>query len=253
MYFEARHRGMHSLPPTPMGAEGVPWIGLAPFVAEPHLIQNLGDGTLSHSGTLAIRASVAAGVDVTFKVLYNSAVAMTGGQDVTGLMDVPAMTRALAVEGVARIVVCAEDPRHYGRDAQWALCSRAQGNCRTGARTQDSDRQTLKTRLRFQPVDRLHQPVALHFDIEVRSAGKTLKLMLAPRQEIDQKRGDAVLIQDVRQLLITRVRPIAPAVMCEHHRANRVRRHGNDAGQDPARDAHDHVERAGLDRPRRRL
>ena len=142
---------------------------------------------------------------------------------------------------------------YHGRDAQWALCSRAQGNCRTGARTQDSDRQTLKTRLRFQPVDRLHQPVALHFDIKVRSAGKTLKLMLAPRQEIDQKRGDAVLIQDVRQLLITRVRPIAPAVMCEHHRANRVRRHGNDAGQDPARDAHDHVERAGLDRPRRRL
>ncbi len=57
MYFEARHQGMKSLPPTPMGAEGVPWIGLAPFVAEPHLIQNLGDGTLSHSGTLAIRAS----------------------------------------------------------------------------------------------------------------------------------------------------------------------------------------------------
>ncbi|HET6951236.1 MAG TPA: indolepyruvate ferredoxin oxidoreductase family protein [Acidimicrobiales bacterium] len=120
MYFEARHRGMTSIPPTPMGAEGVPWIGLSPFVATPHLIQNLGDGTLSHSGTLAIRASVAAGVNVTFKILYNTAVAMTGGQDVTGLMDVPAMTRALEAEGVRRIVVCAEDPRHYGRRARWA-------------------------------------------------------------------------------------------------------------------------------------
>jgi indolepyruvate ferredoxin oxidoreductase len=120
MYFEARHTGMKSLPPTPMGAEGVPWIGLSPFVNEPHLIQNLGDGTLTHSGTLAIRASVAAGVNVTFKVLYNAAVAMTGGQDVTGLLDVPALTRALEAEGVARIVVCAEDPKHYGRRARWA-------------------------------------------------------------------------------------------------------------------------------------
>ena len=120
MYFEARHQGMTALPPTPMGAEGVPWIGLAPFVDEPHLIQNLGDGTLSHSGTLAIRASVAAGVNVTFKILYNKAVAMTGGQDVTGLMDVPAMTRALEAEGVTKIVVCAEDPKRYGRRARWA-------------------------------------------------------------------------------------------------------------------------------------
>ncbi|MBE1537113.1 indolepyruvate ferredoxin oxidoreductase family protein [Actinomadura algeriensis] len=120
MYFEARNQGMRSLPPTPMGAEGVPWTGLAPFVAEPHVVQNLGDGTLSHSGTLAVRASVAAGVDITFKILYNAAVAMTGGQDVTGLMDVPAMTRALHAEGVRKIVVCAEDPKRYGRRARWA-------------------------------------------------------------------------------------------------------------------------------------
>jgi indolepyruvate ferredoxin oxidoreductase len=120
MYFEARHRGMKSLPPTPMGAEGVPWIGLSPFVDEPHLIQNLGDGTLSHSGTLAIRASVAANVNVTYKILYNSAVAMTGGQDVTGLLDVPSMTRALEAEGVKKIVVCAEYPKRYGRRANWA-------------------------------------------------------------------------------------------------------------------------------------
>ncbi|GAA0949760.1 indolepyruvate ferredoxin oxidoreductase family protein [Actinocorallia libanotica] len=120
MYFEARHRDLRRLPPTPMGAEGVPWIGLAPFVAEPHLVQNLGDGTLSHSGTLAIRASVAARADITFKILYNAAVAMTGGQDVTGLMDVPALTRALEAEGVAETVVCAEEPRRYGRRARWA-------------------------------------------------------------------------------------------------------------------------------------
>ncbi len=120
MYFEPRQADLTKLPPTPMGAEGVPWIGLSPFVADPHLIQNIGDGTLSHSGTLAIRASVAAGVDVTFKVLYNSAVAMTGGQDVTGLMDIPSMTRAFEAEGVARIVVCAEDPGRYGRRARWA-------------------------------------------------------------------------------------------------------------------------------------
>ncbi|MBL7620335.1 indolepyruvate ferredoxin oxidoreductase family protein [Frankia sp. AgB1.8] len=120
MYFEARHQGMKSLPPTPMGAEGVPWIGLAPFVDEPHLIQNLGDGTLSHSGILAIRASVAAKANVTFKILYNAAVAMTGGQDVVGLMDVPAMTRMLEAEGVERVVVCAEEPKHYGRRARFA-------------------------------------------------------------------------------------------------------------------------------------
>jgi indolepyruvate ferredoxin oxidoreductase len=130
MYFEARHEGLRSLPPTPMGAEGVPWIGLSPFVAEPHVIQNLGDGTLSHSGTLAIRASVAAGTDITFKILYNAAVAMTGGQEVTGLMDVPAMTRALEAEGVRRIVVCAEEPDRYGRRARWASGVRVLGRDR---------------------------------------------------------------------------------------------------------------------------
>ena len=124
MYFEARHHGMKSMPPTPMGAEGVPWIGLSPFVDEPHLIQNLGDGTLSHSGTLAIRASVAAGVNVTFKILYNTAVAMTGGQEVTGLLDVPSLTRALEAEGVRRIVVCADDPKRYGAKARWAPACR---------------------------------------------------------------------------------------------------------------------------------
>lgn len=119
-YFEARQRGVHKMPPPPMGAEGVPWIGLSPWVAEPHLIQNLGDGTLSHSGSLAIRAAVAANVNMTFKILYNAAVAMTGGQEVTGLLDVPAMTRALEAEGVRKIAVCAAEPDRYGAQARWA-------------------------------------------------------------------------------------------------------------------------------------
>jgi indolepyruvate ferredoxin oxidoreductase len=120
VYFEPRQNELQKLPPPPMGAEGVAWIGLSPFVAEKHLIQNLGDGTLSHSGILAIRASVAAGVNVTFKILYNGVVAMTGGQDVAGLLDIPALSRELEAEGVSKIVVCADHPGHYARDARWA-------------------------------------------------------------------------------------------------------------------------------------
>jgi indolepyruvate ferredoxin oxidoreductase len=100
-----------------MGGEGAQWIGRAPFTDVPHYVQNVGDGTFFHSGSLAVRAAVAARVTMTFKILYNGVIAMTGGQDPAGQLDVPHLCQAMAAEGVARIIVVSEDPSRYGRSS----------------------------------------------------------------------------------------------------------------------------------------
>jgi indolepyruvate ferredoxin oxidoreductase len=98
---------------THMGGEGAPWIGQAAFSKVPHVFQNLGDGTYFHSGYLAIRAAVAARVNITYKILYNDAVAMTGGQPVDGITSVPLIAQQMAAEGVKRIALVTEDLSRY--------------------------------------------------------------------------------------------------------------------------------------------
>ena len=98
---------------THMGGEGAPWIGMTPFVDQKHIFQNIGDGTLFHSGYLAIEACVAAKVNITYKILFNGHVAMTGGQNAVGALPIPDLTRKLQAEGVRKTVVLAEDVEKY--------------------------------------------------------------------------------------------------------------------------------------------
>jgi indolepyruvate ferredoxin oxidoreductase len=98
---------------TQMGGEGVNWIGHAPFTTEKHVFQNIGDGTYFHSGIVAIRASIAARSNITYKILYNDAVAMTGGQPVEGGLGPIDIVGQLRAEGAVRVVLLSEDPGRY--------------------------------------------------------------------------------------------------------------------------------------------
>lgn len=108
--------GRETLPPTHMGGEGANWIGIHPFTRTPHVFQNLGDGTYFHSGLLAIRAAVAAQVPITYKILYNGVVAMTGGQPIDGSISVTAMARQVLAEGVKECVVVSDTPLKYTQE-----------------------------------------------------------------------------------------------------------------------------------------
>ncbi|MFG1480884.1 indolepyruvate ferredoxin oxidoreductase family protein [Xanthobacter sp. V4C-4] len=104
---------------TQMGGEGANWIGESAFSKRPHVFQNLGDGTYNHSGYLALRAACAAKVNVTYKILFNDAVAMTGGQRHDGDLTVPVIARQVAAEGVERVVVVTDEPGKYAPNTAW--------------------------------------------------------------------------------------------------------------------------------------
>jgi indolepyruvate ferredoxin oxidoreductase len=104
---------------TQMGGEGANWIGEAPFSKRPHVFQNLGDGTYNHSGYLAIRAAIASGVTMTYKILFNDAVAMTGGQANDGGLTVDQIARQVAAEGAKRVVVVTDEPWKYPDNTDW--------------------------------------------------------------------------------------------------------------------------------------
>src|SRR5215210_7613723 len=104
---------------TQMGGEGANWIGEAPFSIRPHVFQNIGDGTYNHSGYMAIRAAIASGVNITYKLLFNDAVAMTGGQTHDGGLTVSQIARQVAAEGAKRVVVVTDEPNKYSKHEQW--------------------------------------------------------------------------------------------------------------------------------------
>jgi indolepyruvate ferredoxin oxidoreductase len=96
-----------------MGGKGVNWAASSRFIRRGHVFQNLGEGTWCHSGSMAIRQAVAAGANITYKILYNDAVAMTGGQPADGPVSVPAIAHAVRAEGVDRIALVSDDPAQF--------------------------------------------------------------------------------------------------------------------------------------------
>lgn len=118
-HYMAQWMDRNTLGYTHMGGEGANWIGEAPFSTRKHVFQNLGDGTYNHSGYMAIRAAAAAGVNITYKILYNDAVAMTGGQPNDGGLTVPQIARQVAAEGAKQIRVVTDEPWKYPKDTDW--------------------------------------------------------------------------------------------------------------------------------------
>lgn len=113
-HFMALWMGRSTVGFTQMGGEGAQWIGQAPFSKRGHIFQNLGDGTYNHSGALAIRFALGTGANITYKILYNDAVAMTGGQPHEGNLTVDMIARQVRAEGVGRIAVVSDEPGKYG-------------------------------------------------------------------------------------------------------------------------------------------
>ena len=118
-HFMAQWMDRRTLGFTQMGGEGANWIGEAPFSKREHVFQNIGDGTYNHSGYLAIRAAIASGVTMTYKILFNDAVAMTGGQKNDGGLDVPQIARQVAAEGARRVAVVTDEPHKYPAGTRW--------------------------------------------------------------------------------------------------------------------------------------
>ena len=171
---------------THMGGEGAPWIGMAPFVERQHIFQNVGDGTYFHSASLAVEACIAAGVNITYKILYNSAVAMTGGQQAAGAVPVPELTHKLAADGVRRIAVLTDDLEKYN-------------GVKLAANSQLRDRDDLPDVLR--EFEKLPGVTAIIYDQQcaaekrrLRSRGKlaepTLRLVI--HEEVCEGCGDCV-------------------------------------------------------------
>ncbi|EAZ98088.1 indolepyruvate ferredoxin oxidoreductase family protein [Marinobacter sp. ELB17] len=112
-HFMASWMGRNTESLIQMGGEGVNWVGKSRYIGNPHIFQNLGEGTYFHSGSMAIRQAVAAGINITYKILFNDAVAMTGGQPVDGNISVPMIAQQVAAEGVRRVVVLSDEPEKY--------------------------------------------------------------------------------------------------------------------------------------------
>ena len=118
-HYMAQWMNRSTLGYTQMGGEGANWVGEAPFSTRKHVFQNIGDGTYNHSGYMAIRASIASNTNVTYKILFNDAVAMTGGQANDGGLNVPQIARQVAAEGAKRVVVVTDEPTKYPPDIDW--------------------------------------------------------------------------------------------------------------------------------------